>query len=536
MPKSLAISPKSIFWLGCTMMFAMVFLNIVIIDDSYITFRVVDNAVNGWGLGWNVDERVQAYTNPLWMLIHLPLYALVPNIYWVTIALSVIFGVMTVVKLLQLAPGLSEHQKLFLVVAPLVGARIFRNYVVCGLENPLSFLLFAYLLVELFAGRRGFSYYRFSFVASLAVITRFDNVVMLAPLWACLTLSYRREISLGRLLLSFSPIILWHGFSLFYYGFFFPNTKYAKLHMGVPLIEYIGQGLLYVLNLFKTDMLAGITILAAMLLALKRGMRAAALMLDAKQEDTRLFLLGAGFLLHFAYVISVGGDFMPGRFFSTTYVVALGILVLHFARMDAKALRYVLGTFIAIMAFNHLLLQPNLPDRRLEAPNHGIDDQHDYYAPLGHMLSDPDHVLRVQPNHPRIDAMLRIREKTGTQFIINVTTINGLKFYYGGPYVIVLDLMGLGDALMARLPVSHDQPWRIGHPIRELPEGYLIARGTGDLSSMNPSLASYYEKLRLVISGDLLDTERLVAILGFQLGWYDGWLQEYIDSKAQNEQ
>ena len=36
--------------------------------DALITFRVIDNFVHGYGLRWNIAERVQAYTNPLWML------------------------------------------------------------------------------------------------------------------------------------------------------------------------------------------------------------------------------------------------------------------------------------------------------------------------------------------------------------------------------------------------------------------------------------------------------------------------------------
>jgi len=38
-------------------------------DDAYITFRTVDNFVNGYGLTWNVSERVETYSNPLWMFL-----------------------------------------------------------------------------------------------------------------------------------------------------------------------------------------------------------------------------------------------------------------------------------------------------------------------------------------------------------------------------------------------------------------------------------------------------------------------------------
>ena len=38
-------------------------------DDGFITFRTIDNFIHGYGLRWNVAERVQTYTHPLWMLL-----------------------------------------------------------------------------------------------------------------------------------------------------------------------------------------------------------------------------------------------------------------------------------------------------------------------------------------------------------------------------------------------------------------------------------------------------------------------------------
>ena len=56
------------------------FLGIVIrygwvAEDAYITLRTVDNFVHGDGLRWNVAERVQAYTHPLWTLLLCAIYA-----------------------------------------------------------------------------------------------------------------------------------------------------------------------------------------------------------------------------------------------------------------------------------------------------------------------------------------------------------------------------------------------------------------------------------------------------------------------------
>lgn len=38
-------------------------------EDAFISFRVVDNLISGYGPVYNIDERVEAYTHPLWIAI-----------------------------------------------------------------------------------------------------------------------------------------------------------------------------------------------------------------------------------------------------------------------------------------------------------------------------------------------------------------------------------------------------------------------------------------------------------------------------------
>ncbi len=45
--------------------------NAWVCDDAYITFRSIDNLVNGLGPVWNAGERVQAFTHPLWFLLRI---------------------------------------------------------------------------------------------------------------------------------------------------------------------------------------------------------------------------------------------------------------------------------------------------------------------------------------------------------------------------------------------------------------------------------------------------------------------------------
>ena len=67
------MTPKTLYSIALgalALLFAYAFYATAwVVDDAYITFRTVDNFVNGHGLTWNVAERVQAYSHPLWMFL-----------------------------------------------------------------------------------------------------------------------------------------------------------------------------------------------------------------------------------------------------------------------------------------------------------------------------------------------------------------------------------------------------------------------------------------------------------------------------------
>ncbi len=52
------------------LVFSLVILRVSwISDDAFITFRSIENFVHGYGPVYNVGERVQTFTHPLWMLL-----------------------------------------------------------------------------------------------------------------------------------------------------------------------------------------------------------------------------------------------------------------------------------------------------------------------------------------------------------------------------------------------------------------------------------------------------------------------------------
>ena len=68
-------------------------------EDAFITFRTVDNFVNGYGLTWNTTERVQGFTNPLWMFLVSFFYFFSHEIFYTALLISVGISLLAVVLL-----------------------------------------------------------------------------------------------------------------------------------------------------------------------------------------------------------------------------------------------------------------------------------------------------------------------------------------------------------------------------------------------------------------------------------------------------
>ena len=64
-------------------------------DHSFITFRTIDNFVHGHGLRWNVIERVQTFTHPLWMLVLTVFYLFTREAYYTVLTVSILLTAVT---------------------------------------------------------------------------------------------------------------------------------------------------------------------------------------------------------------------------------------------------------------------------------------------------------------------------------------------------------------------------------------------------------------------------------------------------------
>lgn len=480
-------------------------------DDAYITFRTVDNFVGGYGLTWNVAERVQSFTHPSWTLLLSAGYALSGEIYFTSLALSL---AASLAAALLVSAGVVRGPAALLALVTLTLSRAFIDYATSGLENPLTHLLLALFLWVYFARQLDLRrFFWLCLLAGLATLNRMDTLLLFAPalilaLWRLRTLK-----AIPILILGFSPFILWEAFALFYYGFPFPNTAYAKLNLAVPRSQLIEQGLHYLLNALKADPLTPLVI------ALGLG----APLLSRKRHDWPVAL---GMTLYLTYVIYIGGDFMSGRFLAAPFLCAVVLL----ARMPPLAsLKVTAPALLAVVVTGFIAPHPTLLSgsdygvgHTEVVDEHGISDERAFYYPATGLLK------RLQdPNTPDYSWIQEGRAARQAGIALAERQSVGFFGFYAGPQVHVLDDMGLGDPLLARLPAPQIENWRIGHPFRYPPPGYLETLASGGNTLRHPALASYYDKLALVTRGELFDPQRWFEIYKLNTGAYDHLLEAY---------
>lgn len=505
---------ESLLFYGSILLYvAMVCYHASAMEDFYITLRVVDNFWQGYGLRWNIDERVQVYTHPLWMLLHLPFYGLWPNGYAITVALGFVCS-MTALYLLLRTFDRSKVVLVCLALLPLSMSRSFMEYSTSGFENSLMHVLFVWFAYLLWRAENGIKSTRYFFwlsvITGLSILTRMDTIILYAPVWGLLAWRTRLRWPWRQLFVAQIPLILWLAFSLIYYGNIFPNTKYAKLSTGVSQSYYVEMGWHYFLNLCLLDTVAALAILAGFAVTLY----IAVLYYRTKESHLALILaMGLGTFFYALYIIFIGGTYSTGRFWSLTLLNCVWLLLAAGPTLPKAGWQMPVIVLCC-------LIRVNLPDQY-----HGS-----YWCSTcfhGSRWSNYHETLYVRQLLRGEETIPQPRSMDYYQNPLFVGSIGKWCFMLKRHY-IAIDFIGIGDALFARLPLSRDFLYNTGSLARAIPQGYRYARHTGNTERMHKDLGVYYSKLRVIISGDVWDPQRLRTLWEFHRGDYDAYLERYI--------
>lgn len=381
-------------------------------DDAYISFRYAENFLNGDGLVFNIGERVEGYTNFLWVMI----LALAKGLFGIDYLLTS--------QVLGVASGAGLFVLLLLLVQHHFEGRTWTFYTGLSLVM-LSNLAIAYWAIASLE-TAAFACMAVSAVVSeylrprltpalliIASLLRPEGVVVFGVILIHRILQNRR-FPIEYFLMYVLPLVPFAVFKLTYYGSLFPNPYYAKSGVG---LEYILSGLEYAWYFTKTVGVFGVIFLLP-LLAIRRLWE-------------RFSLLYIYVFVYIAYIVWVGGDVLKVyRFFVPVIPVLYFLFVASIFVLAEQLLKQIKAALLVASAACVLFA-------------------------FGSLSLSRDHVETFWYFEQNIVRKMHfmgtmLKKHMGDDFSLATSTIGMISYQLIGHRVI--DLLGLTDAYIARNP------------------------------------------------------------------------------------
>ncbi len=494
-------------------------------DDAYHAYVMAKHLVEGNGFVYNIGERASASSCPLFTLVIACGYFVFRNMFLVSLLICIIFS--TLAAHIVLYDFCKTTKQIIYAGLLLVGSKAFVSYTTSGLENCLLFFLAA-LFFKYYYSHETYTWKQLLYMGllvSLIAMTRMDAVLMFVPAILYIYIAKRERISFIKAvpvgILSLLPFILWELFSLFYFGFPFPNTAYVKLGTDIALKEYIYRGLQYLMVSTICDL---------PLIAIIVFMFVAAVLI----KRSKITFAALGVFLYFIYVIYIGGDFMLGRHFTVCFFISI-ITCLYAMengfesgfktkRLEKAFILTIAGTLLYSGTTN-LITDQFLYGHEMGLP---IADERAGYFKYTSLYNNAvsyfktgEMCIRGAWNERGID---EYRVAGFTAGILEM--VPGISIYYNSD-IYLNDWYGLGDPFISKLPGVKEDNWRIGHIRREPPRGYIDTVSDGENKIEDENLRQYYEIIMLITRGKLFDKDRIKAIIDINLGRYDYLIENY---------
>lgn len=301
-----------------------------ITDDAYISFRYTERMLDGKGLTFNDGERVEGFSNPLWIFI----IAISSQIFQQDISTTarilgflfsnIIFFFIYLIARKYLDKSKSQILLIFVFIL-LFFTPGFHVYSTIGLEGPL--LSFLIISASYFSISKNKNHLRIAaLLVGLVGVCRPEGLLYVL-LWLIFTFKFDKLnilLYLLRIIIALIPSIIYEAFRLYYYGDILPNTAYAKPSGTYSFLFGIDDSFLYLI-------IISLPLTVIIIFYFFRS---------AKYQNN-FFVTISGFLLaNFIFLIYAGGDWMLlGRFILPIWpiiLIAFSYLLLFFLNEISK--------------------------------------------------------------------------------------------------------------------------------------------------------------------------------------------------------
>ncbi len=402
-------------------------------DDAFISMRYARNLVEGHGLVWNVGDRVEGYTNFLWVLALAGARALGVDLVHAASLLGCACALGVVLVAVSLGEALVSPARRWLGLFG--GAVVAVNtalacWAFAGLEGPLFALLLASSALAFARGRLAVA----GLLAGTSALTRPEGLLWVAALAAAQALYGDRRgaaRAAGAAALVVAPHLLWRRA---YYGAWLPNTFHAKV------------------SLTQGHLAAGLDYLSDASAAFGWPLLAAFVVLGAAVRPDRRVAAMAGFTAaYLGYLAVIGGDGLPMFRFAVPVLPFLAALAARGADVllgltDERPVRRAVGALLALA----VALGARTP----------TGAQYEIYR----------YQRDVEiPRWSAVGRWLRAVARPGDS--VACVPVGAIGYYSGLPLV---DMMGLTDSHIARAPIAQGPAGWIGHERRD--GAYVLSR------------------------------------------------------------
>lgn len=414
-------------------------------DDSYISLRYAHNLLQGQGLVWNSSERVEGYTNFLFVILASALAKLGLGLETASRCLGLFSYVALLGFLLffsaRLQKGDADIAYKFLPVLLTGTCFSLIAWAWGGMETVLYSLL-------LFVAVAKFSETRHTTLRSgvlvgmafaAAALTRPEGVLsfLVSLLFLLFTAKdgknsgYKYILGFGfSFFCAYAPFLLWR---ILYYGDIFPNTYYVKagFHTGG-----LSQGLSYVAKFLFSPPYFGLLVLPALFYMMWKN--------RPERWEVYLWTLVG---VHCVYVVYVGGDHMPAFRFMVPMVPVLSLVIFRSLNRARRYRAVVAGLVCCFVLFQVILPSEDLSRAKLR-------DQAAFVGEIiGRYISD---------NFPE-----------GSMIALN--TAGSTPFF--APRHGFIDMLGLNDRTIAKRKIVPEELTRQKFPGHAKGDGrYVLSR------------------------------------------------------------
>jgi arabinofuranosyltransferase len=408
------------------------------IDDAYISYRYSRNLSQGNGPVFNVGERVEGYSNFLYVLLISPAFLVTDDlgIYSFAAALNLIFVAAAFVVYYnylkwKYSQPLVVPACLLFALSPALWAAV-----ASGLETPLVifFQVVIWTVADQLAtdGRRN-DLFILCGAMILSVLARADGFIV--PIVAIVYLMFRKRycFALGCTLVLFGTFAVYVLWRYQYYGYPLPNTYYVKV--SGPLEGRMAAGFRQMLGvlLFQGGLASGL----ALMLAVMSALRTLAMEKWRALQRVPLELL-LGFTL-LGYWIYVGGDVFAERFLIILLPIGISLFLRNINNFEGvRRSRLLIGFMVLYLTSQGIFVA--LDQRFVYSWN-----KYDRWMSVG--------------------LFLRERYKTET---IAVDGAGKIPFY---SRLASIDMLGLNDEYLGHKPVDF---FLVGH--NKFDADYVLSR------------------------------------------------------------